>query len=88
MAEFTHRNGRTARMHASGEVYLIMQPDEALPKYIDMEPDELQLKSAPLPAASPWGTVYINGGKKDKLSKVDIVGLFMEKAGLPKKTLA
>jgi superfamily II DNA/RNA helicase len=87
MAEFTHRNGRTARMHASGEVYLIMQPDEALPKYIDMEPDELQLKSAPLPAASPWGTVYINGGKKDKLSKVDIVGLFMQKGRLTKEDL-
>lgn len=87
MAEFTHRNGRTARMQASGEVYLIMHPEETLPKYIDLEPDDLQLKSAPLPAASQWSTVYINGGKKDKLSKVDIVGLFMQKGKLTKEDL-
>lgn len=87
MAEFTHRNGRTARMNASGEVYLIMHSEEELPKYIDMEPDDLQLNPAPLPAASPWTTVYINGGKKDKLNKVDIVGLFMQKGRLTKEEL-
>jgi superfamily II DNA/RNA helicase len=31
---FIHRNGRTARMHAHGEAYLILADDEKLPPYI------------------------------------------------------
>jgi superfamily II DNA/RNA helicase len=87
MAEFTHRNGRTARMHAMGHVYLLMHQDEVLPRYIDVEPPTLQLNKASLPATSLWSTVYINGGKKDKINKVDIVGLFMQKGKLAKEDL-
>lgn len=88
LVEFTHRNGRTARMNASGQVYIILQEDEALPKYIDDAPPAFVVKSnAPLPAASMWATVYINGGKKDKLNKVDIVGLFLQKGKLAKEEL-
>lgn len=86
-AEFTHRNGRTARMNTKGEVYLIMHSEEPLPKYVDHEPKIFQLKVAPLPAISSWSTVYINGGKKNKLNKVDIVGLFMQKGKLTKEEL-
>lgn len=87
MAEFTHRNGRTARMNASGNIYLLMHKDEMLPRYIDAEPAILPLKQAPLPPISTWATVYINGGKKDKINKVDIVGLFMQKGKLAKEEL-
>jgi len=87
LAEFTHRNGRTARMNAKGEVYLIMHSEEPLPKYVDREPLLFKLKDASLPATSLWSTVYINGGKKDKLNKVDIVGLFMQKGKLTKEEL-
>jgi hypothetical protein len=31
---------------------------------------------------SEWTTLYITGGKKDKISKGDIAGLFMKQAGL------
>ncbi len=87
LAEFTHRNGRTARMNAKGEVYLIMHSEEPLPKYVDHEPIIFALKDASLPEKSLWSTVYINGGKKDKLNKVDIVGLFMQKGKLTKEEL-
>ncbi len=87
LAEFTHRNGRTARMNAKGEVYLIMHSVEPLPKYVDHEPKIFQLNIASLPSISSWSTVYINGGKKDKLNKVDIVGLFMQKGKLAKDEL-
>jgi superfamily II DNA/RNA helicase len=87
MAEFTHRNGRTARMHAMGHVYLLMHQDEILPRYIDIAPPVLQLNKASLPATSLWSTVYINGGKKDKINKVDIVGLFIQKGKLAKEDL-
>jgi ATP-dependent RNA helicase DeaD len=87
MAEFTHRNGRTARMHAMGHVYLLMHQDEILPRYIDIAPPVLQLNKSSLPATSLWSTVYINGGKKDKINKVDIVGLFIQKGKLAKEDL-
>jgi superfamily II DNA/RNA helicase len=33
--EFIHRNGRTARMHASGTAYLILHKDEKRPAYVE-----------------------------------------------------
>ena len=35
--EFTHRNGRTARMNASGTAYLIFHENEYRPKYLDKD---------------------------------------------------
>jgi len=87
LSEFTHRNGRTARMNASGFVYLILHQEESIPKYMDDEPAEYILKKCPLPAPSGWGTIFINAGKKDKLNKVDIVGFFMQKGKLSKEEL-
>lgn len=87
LSEFTHRNGRTARMNASGCVYLILHHEESIPKYMDDEPAEYILKKCPLPAPSSWSTIFINSGKKDKLNKVDIVGFFMQKGKLSKEEL-
>lgn len=33
--DFTHRNGRTARMQAKGEVFIILKPDEDYPYVAD-----------------------------------------------------
>jgi superfamily II DNA/RNA helicase len=80
---FTHRNGRTARMHADGEAYLVLANDETLPEYIDGVVEELKLtKSLTLPAAPKYISLYIGAGKKDKISKGDIAGLLMKKGGL------
>lgn len=84
-AEFTHRNGRTSRMNDKGNVYIILHESEPLPNYLNETPPIFALTlHAPPPAASMWATVYINGGKKDKLNKVDIVGLFIQKGQLAK----
>jgi hypothetical protein len=40
-----------------------------------------------IPALSPWATVYIAAGKKDKINKVDIVGLLLKKGELAKEDL-
>ena len=84
---FTHRNGRTARMHAKGTSYLLLAPGEK-PAYLDELPEieELPQKTI-VPQASPWATVYIAAGKKDKINKVDIVGLLLKKGGLDKEDL-
>jgi superfamily II DNA/RNA helicase len=84
---FLHRNGRTARMNAKGTSYLILAPDE-LPSYLKQMPEieELPAKNI-IPQATPWETLYIAAGKKDKINKVDIVGLLLKKGELDKEDL-
>ena len=51
--EFIHRNGRTARMHAHGQSYLILADDESLPSYLDKDlPEDNATKSTEASAAS------------------------------------
>ena len=82
---FVHRNGRTARMFADGTAYFVLAQEETIPKYITDTPKELTLPDElTLPAAPEWVTLYIAGGKKDKINKVDIVGLLHQKGHLSK----
>ncbi|MBR8534200.1 DEAD/DEAH box helicase [Carboxylicivirga sediminis] len=85
---FIHRNGRTARMHADGTAYVLLSEGEELPSFI---PDtilfEEVMAEAILPEPPEWQTIYIGSGKKDKINKVDIVGLFLKKGKLQKDEL-
>ena len=82
---FLHRNGRTARMNAKGTAYLIMAEDEKYPFLkADIETETLKA-SYPSPKDSEWQTLYIAAGKKDKVNKIDIVGLLLKKGGLQKE---
>jgi len=86
--EFIHRNGRTARQDATGTAYLLLHSQEPLPAWMDEAPEELHLEeSAPLPPPPHWTTIYISGGKKDKINKTDIVGFFSKVGGLEKGDL-
>lgn len=79
--EFTHRNGRTARMHSDGTAYVLQWAKEKLPDFIpELEVEELS--TATPPKESPWKTLYISGGRRDKISKGDIAGLFFKQANL------
>lgn len=86
--EFVHRNGRTARMHASGTAYIIQFKDEKTPDYI---PDDLNVLKVytenPLPDHPEYLTIYVSGGKKNKLNKGDIVGFFLQKGKLDKSEI-
>ncbi len=80
---FIHRNGRTARMHAHGEAYLILADDETLPDYITDTIETLPVpKKLTLPPPPVYACLYISAGKKDKVSKGDIVGFLTKKGGL------
>lgn len=84
-AAFTHRNGRTARMQATGNVYVIFSGDEQLPKYITKDAVEFELpEKLNLPDKPKWSTLFINAGKKDKINKIDIVGFLSQKGDLKK----
>ncbi len=85
---YIHRNGRTARMHAAGDSYLILSADETVPAYIKDELKNIELPDTRiLPPKPLWGTLYIGKGKKDKLNKVDIVGFLMQKGNLKKEEI-
>lgn len=85
---FIHRNGRTARMNAEGDAYLILNEIESVPEYITRVPEEFFLpEEAKTPESSEWVTLTINRGKRDKLSKKDVVGFLFQKGGLEKDDL-
>lgn len=79
--EFTHRNGRTARMNQDGVAYILQWKGESLPDFID-QPEVENLVEAPAPKPSDWKTLFISGGRKDKISKGDIAGLFFRQGDL------
>lgn len=82
---FTHRNGRTARMNASGSVFMIIGPEEKLPDYVPESMSEMQLPSDySIPDKPKWSTLFIAAGKKDKINKIDIVGFLTNKGKLKK----
>ena len=81
---FIHRNGRTARMQAKGDVYVILKPEEVYP-YIPTEiPEEEFPEFYELPENSPFATLYISAGRKDKINKIDIVGFLLNLGGIEK----
>jgi superfamily II DNA/RNA helicase len=83
--EFIHRNGRTARMLASGTAYLVIHESEKKLDYIDYDTSVLNVDNATtLPKPPKFKTIYISGGKKNKLNKIDIVGFFSQKGKLEK----
>ena len=84
--EFTHRNGRTARMHSDGTAYVLQYEKERLPDFIGDLPIE-KLKRVDLPKRSEWSTLFISGGRKDKISKGDIAGLFFKQGNLNREDL-
>jgi superfamily II DNA/RNA helicase len=85
---FTHRNGRTARMDASGTAILILSPEEQLPGYIHSETVKIELPATvKLPEKPQWSTLFIAAGKKDKVNKIDIVGFLSNKGQLKKEDI-
>ncbi len=83
-----HRNGRTARMNASGTVYFLLEGEDFLPAFLKVTPEEEILpKKINTPQPGQWKTLYISAGKKDKVNKMDIVGMLLQKGGLKKEEL-
>lgn len=80
---YIHRVGRTARWESCGKAYFLLGPGEQVPAYVDAEVEPFELPAElPAPAKPRMATIYIGKGKKDKLSKGDIVGFLCKKGGL------
>ena len=79
--EYTHRNGRTARVNAKGTAYLIKGDREVFPEFIENATIE-KLSTTGKRKPQFWTTLFISGGRKDKISKGDIAGLFFKQGNI------
>lgn len=82
---YTHRSGRTGRWEATGNSYLLLNPREAtfeLEYAKEAVVYDLPSDSPIAPTRPLWTTLYIGRGKKDKLSKGDILGFLCKVGGL------
>ena len=78
---YIHRNGRTARVDADGNAYVITSVGEALPEWIIID-ESFALHPSGKPAKSPMATLYFQAGKKEKLSRGDIMGFIANNGGI------
>lgn len=88
--EYTHRNGRTARMGAKGSLYHVLWAEENIPEYlkeIPTYPFEIVAASPKPVKPSEWTTMSITAGRKDKISKGDIAGFVMKQGGCTPKDI-
>lgn len=80
---YIHRAGRTARWDKTGQTFFILAPDEILPNYVEASGKDYYPDGASKPIPKPlMATIYIGKGKKDKISKGDIVGFLCKTGGL------
>lgn len=78
---YIHRNGRTARVAREGNVYILVGPDETLAGY--MIPDGTLALDTEAKGGLTSGSelLYITGGKREKLSRGDLLGWMVKEAG-------
>ena len=81
---YIHRVGRTARWDATGKTFFILNSEEHIPDYVegDVVPYAATMPQPTEPAQPKMTTLYIGKGKKDKISKGDIVGFLCKSGGL------
>ena len=82
---YIHRVGRTARWQAKGKAFFLLNSSEHVPEYVDADIEDYEIPPVdelPAPAKPRMATLYIGKGKKDKISKGDILGFLCKKGGL------
>ncbi|MAA79539.1 MAG: helicase [Deltaproteobacteria bacterium] len=75
--EFIHRNGRTARMCKGGTAYILHWVSDTVPDFVRHAPQK-ELNNHNPPPQTKWNTLFISGGRKNKISKGDIAGMFIK----------
>ncbi|MES2799030.1 MAG: DEAD/DEAH box helicase [Bacteroidota bacterium] len=80
---FIHRSGRTARVNEEGNVFVFLDKNRSFPFSQNLQDFQIPT-DVPLPQAAKWITLYMSGGKKDKINKIDIVGFLIQKGKLDK----
>src|SRR5690606_32004755 len=84
--EFTHRNGRTARVNEKGTAYVLKWKNQLLPDFIE-KTEPMEIPPSIKEVSELWETLFISGGRKDKISKGDIAGLFIKQGNITQEQL-
>ncbi|MDE6272436.1 MAG: DEAD/DEAH box helicase [Muribaculaceae bacterium] len=79
---YTHRNGRTARVAREGDVYLLVGPEEKIADYIQPDSNFRLSDEVSGDLATGMDLLYVTGGKREKLSKGDLLGWLVKEAGV------
>ena len=82
---FIHRNGRTARMSANGNVYFFEDDFNYRPYSMPKSKEHVNSKINNDYIIPNWTTLYFSAGKKNKVNKIDLLGFICQKGGLDKK---
>lgn len=79
---YTHRNGRTARVDNEGDVYVLTGPDEELKEFVSPDGEFVLEEGKRADLRKKFMTLYITGGKREKLSKGDILGFLVKECNV------
>ncbi|MCH5241556.1 MAG: DEAD/DEAH box helicase [Muribaculaceae bacterium] len=79
---FVHRNGRTARVDEEGDVYLLVGPEEQLKEFVNPDGDFVLDSNKKADLSQKFMTLYISGGKREKLSRGDILGFLIKECNV------
>lgn len=79
---YIHRNGRTARIDNDGDVYVLIGPEEDIKPYISIDKTRYLDSEKQFRSDVIYDTLYFSAGKKEKLSKGDILGFLVKEGGL------
>lgn len=80
---YVHRVGRSTRWEHFGRAFFILCEGESVPQYVEGDIEDYGMPdSLPMPPQPAMTTIYIGKGKKNKISKGDIVGFLCKKGGL------
>lgn len=79
---YTHRNGRTARVDATGNVYVLVNSSDKLPQYMKFDGNFQMSDDAVMQITAPYATLFFQAGKKEKISRADIVGFISKNSDI------
>jgi len=78
---YTHRNGRTARVTAEGDIFVLVGPEEDVRDYITFDTTRYLDPDRRYVSDSALETLYFSAGRREKLSRGDIVGFLIKEGG-------
>lgn len=79
---WTHRNGRTARVDATGTIYVITSESDNIPDYVTFDRSYVPTGTSADPIHADCATLYFSAGRKERISRGDIAGFLMKTGGL------
>lgn len=84
---YTHRNGRTARVEETGDIYVLVGPDEGVKDFVEFDDSFVPDPAREASLKSGYDTLRIDGGKREKVSRGDILGFLVKECGIDPKAI-